>query len=74
MPHTHESRIAEMIEIVKEMKKRGIPVPDMGDKKKAAKADAKPAAKKKVKEAGDTSGLKKVGSLKNAKTALTEDV
>ena len=71
MPHTHESRIAEMIEIVKEMKKRGIPVPDMGDKKKA---DAKPAAKKKVKEAGDTSGLKKVGSLKNAKTALNEDV
>lgn len=72
MPHTHESRIAEMIEIVKEMKKRGIPVPDMGEKKKAA-AD-KPAAKKKGKEAGDTSGLKKVGSLKNAKTALTEDV
>ena len=76
--HTRESRIKEMIEIAKELQKRGIPVPD--GVKKAVKGEKEPKAKakepkaKKPKEAGDTSGLKKVSTLKNAKTALNEDV
>jgi hypothetical protein len=71
--HTRESRIKEMIEIAKELQKRGIPVPDELKKASKGKAKAEPKGKK-PKEAGDTSGLKKVSSLKNAKTALNEDV